>query len=50
MVNGSLGRCLITHYQIPILIGDVDVKPGDVILGDIDGVLARMLPSLRREI
>jgi regulator of RNase E activity RraA len=21
--NGSLGRCLITHYQIPILIGDV---------------------------
>jgi regulator of RNase E activity RraA len=38
--NGSLGRCLITHYQIPVLIGDVFVKPGDVILGDIDGVLA----------
>lgn len=37
--NGSLGRCLITHYEIPIRIGDVDVKPGDVILGDIDGVL-----------
>ena len=37
--NGSLGRCLITHYQIPIRIGDVDVKPGDVILGDVDGVL-----------
>lgn len=37
--NGSLGRCLITHYQIPIEIGSVVVKPGDVILGDIDGVL-----------
>ncbi|MFW5656856.1 MAG: RraA family protein [Bacteroidota bacterium] len=37
--NGSLGRCLITHYQIPIRIGDVTIKPGDVVLGDIDGVL-----------
>lgn len=37
--NGSLGRCLITHYQIPIKIGDVTVKPGDIVLGDIDGVL-----------
>lgn len=37
--NGSLGRCLITHYQIPIKIGDVLIKPGDVVLGDIDGVL-----------
>lgn len=37
--NGSLGRCLITHYQIPIRIGDVDVRPGDIVLGDIDGVL-----------
>lgn len=37
--NGSLGRCLITHYQIPIRIGDVIIKPGDVIVGDVDGVL-----------
>lgn len=37
--NGSLGRCLITHYQIPIEIGDVFIKPGDVVLGDVDGVL-----------
>lgn len=37
--NGSLGRCLITHYQIPIKIGDVTIKPGDVVLGDVDGVL-----------
>lgn len=37
--NGSLGRCLITHYQVPILIRGVIIKPGDVILGDIDGVV-----------
>ncbi len=37
--NGSLGRCLITHYQIPIKIGDVVIRPGDVVLGDIDGVI-----------
>jgi len=37
--NGSLGRCLITHYQIPIKIGDVVIKPGDVVIGDIDGVV-----------
>ncbi len=37
--NGSLGRCLITHYQIPIKIGNVTIKPGDIIMGDIDGVL-----------
>jgi regulator of RNase E activity RraA len=37
--NGSLGRCLITHYQVPVKIGHVTVRPGDVILGDMDGVL-----------
>ncbi len=37
--NGSLGRCLITHYQVPIKVGDVVIKPGDVMLGDIDGVV-----------
>ncbi len=37
--NGSLGRCLITHYQTPIQIGDTVIKPGDVVLGDIDGVM-----------
>ncbi len=39
MANGSLGRCLITHYQVPIKIGDVLIKPGDVILADVDGVV-----------
>ncbi len=37
--NGSLARCLITHYQTPIVIGNVTIKPGDIVLGDIDGVL-----------
>jgi regulator of RNase E activity RraA len=37
--NGSLGRCLITHYQVPVKIDDTVVRPGDVVLGDIDGVL-----------
>ena len=37
--NGSLARCQITHYQIPIKIGDVTIKPGEVVLGDIDGCL-----------
>lgn len=37
--NGSLGRCLITHYQVPVKIGKVTVRPGDIIFGDIDGVI-----------
>ena len=37
--NGSLGRCLITHYQKPLQISDVTIKPGDIVLGDVDGVL-----------
>jgi regulator of RNase E activity RraA len=37
--NGSLGRCLITHYQTTLSIGGVTIKPGDVIVGDIDGVV-----------
>jgi len=38
--NGSLGRCMITHFQVPIKIGDCVIKPGDILVGDIDGVLA----------
>ena len=37
--NGSLGRCLITHYQTVLQIEDVIIKPGDVVVGDVDGVL-----------
>lgn len=38
--NGSLGRCLITDYQVPIKIGNAFIKPGDIVMGDVDGVLA----------
>ena len=37
--NGSLGRCRITDYQTPVKIGNVTVRPGDLIFGDLDGVL-----------
>ena len=29
----------LAHYQVPIRIGKVTVRPGDIIFGDIDGVL-----------
>ncbi len=35
--NGSLGRTKITGYNIPVRIGKVYIKPGDVIFGDVDG-------------
>jgi regulator of RNase E activity RraA len=37
--NGTLARCKITGYQIPIIIGKVIIRPGDIIFGDIDGVV-----------
>lgn len=37
--NGSLGRCLISHYQVAVKIGSVWVRPGDIVVGDIDGVI-----------
>lgn len=37
--NGMLGRFRMTAHQIPVRIGGVTVQPGDVIFGDIDGVL-----------
>lgn len=50
--NGSLGRCLISHYQVPLRFGATWVRPGDVILGDMDGVMAvprhLALPVLER--
>lgn len=37
--NGSLGRCQISDFQIPIKVGEALIKPGDVVFADIDGVL-----------
>lgn len=38
--TGMLGRFRMYHYQKPILMGELVVRPGDWIFGDIDGVLA----------
>jgi regulator of RNase E activity RraA len=38
--TGMLGRFRMFHYQKPILMGEVIVRPGDWIFGDIDGVVA----------
>lgn len=37
--NGALSRCKITGYQVPVAIEGVIIKPGDLILADIDGAL-----------
>ncbi len=37
--NGMLGRFRMVAHQIPVRIGGVTIYPGDVIFGDIDGVL-----------
>lgn len=37
--NGMLGRFRMVGWQMPISIGGVLIRPGDVIFGDVDGVL-----------
>lgn len=37
--NGMLGRFRINGWQVPIRMGEVNIYPGDVIFGDIDGVI-----------
>lgn len=37
--NGMLGRFRMIGWQMPISIGGVLIRPGDVIFGDIDGVI-----------
>jgi len=37
--NGMLGRFRMIDYQIPVQLGGVTIQPGDVVFGDIDGVL-----------
>lgn len=40
-------RGKVLDYRVPIQVGDVLVRPGDIIFGDIDGVLA--IPRDREE-
>lgn len=37
---GMLGRFRLYHWNQPILMGEIIIRPGDWIFGDIDGVLA----------
>ncbi|THF82132.1 RraA family protein [Cohnella fermenti] len=37
--NGMLGRFRMIDWQIPVMIGNVFIYPGDVVFGDIDGVI-----------
>ena len=33
-------RGLVTDFRVPLTIGNVKVAPGDIVFGDVDGVLA----------
>ena len=35
----SAPRCKVVDFRVPIEIGQVRVQPGDIVYGDIDGVL-----------
>lgn len=35
----SCGRGIVTGYDVPVLVDDVSVHPGDLVVGDADGVI-----------
>ena len=37
--NGMMGRFRTIGYQVPIMIGQVQIYPGDIVFGDIDGCI-----------
>lgn len=37
--NGMLGRFRMIGYQMPVMLGNVKIFPGDILFGDIDGVI-----------
>lgn len=37
--NGALSHTKIVAYQVPIFVGDLIIRPGDIILADIDGAV-----------
>ena len=37
--NGMLGRFRMIGWQLPVQIGRVQIFPGDILFGDIDGVI-----------
>ncbi len=46
---GALTGALLTGVNVPVRIGDVTVMPGDIVLGDRDGILF-IPPHLAEEI
>jgi regulator of RNase E activity RraA len=50
--NAALGRAMISHYQVPLRIGGVFIHPGDIVVGDMDGIMvvprALAVPVLER--
>jgi regulator of RNase E activity RraA len=36
----SLGRGLVVAHDIPVNCGGVVVRPGDIVFGDVDGLVA----------
>ncbi len=37
--SGALSHTKMVGYQVPIFVGEVIIKPGDIIMADIDGAL-----------
>jgi len=37
--NGALAHTKIVAHQVPIFVGDLVIKPGDILLADIDGAV-----------
>lgn len=50
--NAALGRAMLSHFQVPLRIGGVFIHPGDIVVGDMDGVIvvprALAIPVLLR--
>ena len=36
----SQGRAGVVDHQIPVVVGGVRIEPGDLVMGDVDGVVA----------
>jgi regulator of RNase E activity RraA len=34
------GRGIVTAYRVPVRVGGVEILPGDILVGDTDGVIA----------
>ena len=50
--TGALSHCKLEDWQVPIYVGSVIIRPGDLVMADIDGALvvprARIMEVLER--